>query len=116
MISHKQGATVSSVQCQHEKNKDELRIIHFPNIKLLFDELFDVGQPLRFPGAARLACIPLKVYLQRRGREIYHVIEICGRDTLDQLCYIRKDSRTLFERLAVAQNSGQTPPVNTQSA
>ncbi|HBI60736.1 MAG TPA: Uma2 family endonuclease [Lachnospiraceae bacterium] len=25
-----------------EKNKDELRIVHFPNIKIMFDELFDV--------------------------------------------------------------------------
>lgn len=26
-----------------EKNKDELRIIHFPNITIMFDELFDIG-------------------------------------------------------------------------
>lgn len=28
----------------------------------------------------------LKIYPQGRGREVYRVIEICGSDTLDQLC------------------------------
>ena len=26
-----------------EKNKDELRIVHFPNVKIEFDEMFDIG-------------------------------------------------------------------------